>query len=89
MEITYSTGPRYIDGVNIDQDANASIPVTITEQEIADPVTGIDGTGYQQVKRIGTGAISDGSLSPVIGVPCSRMCRRRNPAYENFRYERA
>ena len=47
MEITYSTGPRYIDGVNIDQDANASIPVTITEQEIAEPVTGIDGTGYQ------------------------------------------
>ena len=47
MEITYSEGPRYIDGVNIDQDANASIPVTITEQEIAEPVTGIDGTGYQ------------------------------------------
>ena len=47
MEITYSTGPRYIDGVNIDQDVNASIPVTITEQEIAEPVTGIDGTGYQ------------------------------------------
>ena len=47
MEITYSSGPRYIDGVNIDQDANASIPVTIVEQEIADPVTGIDGTGYQ------------------------------------------
>ena len=47
MEITYSSGPRYIDGVNIDQDANASIPVTIVEQEIAAPVTGIDGTGYQ------------------------------------------
>ena len=47
MEITYSTGPRYIDGVNIDQDVNASIPVTIVEQEISDPVTGIDGTGYQ------------------------------------------
>ena len=47
MEITYSIGPRYIDGVNIDQDANASIPVIITEQEIAEPVTGISGTGYQ------------------------------------------
>jgi len=47
MEITYSSGPRYIDGVNIDQDANASIPATIVEQEIAAPVTGIDGTGYQ------------------------------------------
>ena len=47
MEVTYSTGPRYIDGVNIDADANAGLPKTITEQEISDPVTGIDGTGYQ------------------------------------------
>ena len=47
MEVTYSTGPRYIDGVNIDQDANAGLPRTIAEQEISDPVTGIDGTGYQ------------------------------------------
>jgi len=47
MEITYSEGPRYIDGVNIDADANAGLPKTITEQEISDPVTGIDGTGYQ------------------------------------------
>lgn len=46
MEITYTTGPRYIDGVNIDQDANAGLPKTIVEQEISAPVTGIDGTGY-------------------------------------------
>ena len=47
MEVTYSTGPRFIDGVNIDQDANAGLPRTIAEQEISAPVTGIDGTGYQ------------------------------------------
>ena len=47
MEVTYSTGPRFIDGVNIDQDVNASLPKTIVEQEISAPVTGIDGTGYQ------------------------------------------
>ena len=47
MEITYSVGPRYIDGVNIDADVDASIPVTIAEQEISDPVTGIDGVGYE------------------------------------------
>ena len=47
MEVTYSTGPRYIDGVNIDQDANAAVPVTIAEQEISDPVTGLGGLGYE------------------------------------------
>lgn len=47
MEITYSVGPRFIDGINIDADANAGIPVTIAEKEIADPVTGIRGTGYE------------------------------------------
>ena len=47
MEVTYSVGPRYIDGVNIDLDANASIPVVITEQEISDPVTGLAGQGYE------------------------------------------
>ncbi len=47
MEITYSTGPRYIDGVNIDQDANASIPTVITELQISDPVTGMQGKGYE------------------------------------------
>lgn len=47
MEITYSVGPRYIDGVNIDKDADASIPVTIAEAEISDPVTGLAGIGYK------------------------------------------
>jgi len=47
MEVTYSTGPRYIDGINIDADANAGLPKPITEQEISDPVTDIAGTGYQ------------------------------------------
>ena len=47
MEVTYSIGPRYIDGVNIDVDANASMPKPVTEQEISDPVTGIDGVGYE------------------------------------------
>jgi len=47
MEITYSEGPRYIDGVNIDIDANASLPKAVADQEISDPVTGIDGLGYE------------------------------------------
>lgn len=47
MEITYSVGPRYIDGVNIDADVDASIPKVVVEQEISDPVTGIAGEGYE------------------------------------------
>jgi len=47
MEVTYSTGPRYIDGINIDVDVAASHPKIIAEQQISDPVTGIDGRGYQ------------------------------------------
>ena len=47
MEVTYSTGPRYIDGVNIDADANASIPKVVAEREIDEPVTGLDGLGYE------------------------------------------
>lgn len=47
MEIVYSTGPRYVDGINIDADVDASIPKTIAEQAISDPVTGIGGRGYQ------------------------------------------
>jgi hypothetical protein len=56
MEITYSVGPRYIDGINIDKDADASIPVTIADAEISDPVTGLAGLGYQpgQKNRDGT-----------------------------------
>ena len=47
MEINYSTGPRYIDGVNIDLDANATVDVKKTETEISAPVTGLTGPGYQ------------------------------------------
>lgn len=56
MEITYSTGPRYINGVNIDIDSNSAIPVIIADQQINDPVTGLCGTGYipGQKNRDGT-----------------------------------
>ena len=47
MEITYSSGPRYINGVNIDADVNASPAKPIAEQEISAPVTGLDGIGYE------------------------------------------
>lgn len=47
MEITYSTGPRYIDGVNIDVDANSTVDIKETKVEISDPVTGLAGPGYQ------------------------------------------
>ena len=46
MDITYSSGPRYIDGINIDADVVASIPVC-KEIEISAPVTGLDGIGYE------------------------------------------
>ena len=45
--VEYSVGPRYIDGVNIDADVDASAPKVIAEQNISDPVTGINGHGYQ------------------------------------------
>ena len=47
MDVIYSTGPRFIDGINIDLDADASIPVIIAEREIDQPVTGLDGLGYE------------------------------------------
>lgn len=47
MDVTYSTGPRYIDGVNIDADVLASIPSAVTELEISDSVTGLLGLGYE------------------------------------------
>lgn len=46
MEVTYSEGPRYIDGVNIDADVDASF-AKITEVEIDDPVTDLTGEGYE------------------------------------------
>lgn len=47
MEIHYTTGPRYIDGINIDADVNASHPTKQQERDIAAPVTGLDGVGYE------------------------------------------
>jgi len=47
MEITYTTGPRYIDGVNIDADVNASTPAKEVETSIEAPVTGLTGKGYE------------------------------------------
>ena len=46
MDVTYTTGPRYIDGVNIDADVLASIPIE-AEVEITDPVTDFKGRGYE------------------------------------------
>ena len=46
MDITYSTGPRHIDGVNIDTDVVASFPRT-KEVRVSDPVTGLTGIGYE------------------------------------------
>jgi hypothetical protein len=47
VNLTYSVGPRYIDGINIDGDVDASIPKKVTERDIADPVTGLSGIGYE------------------------------------------
>lgn len=47
FHVTYSEGPRYIDGINIDADVDASIPSKIIEREISDPVTGFEGYGYE------------------------------------------
>ena len=47
MEVTYTTGPRYIDGVNIDADVDASIPTKVEERAIDEPVTGLKGRGYE------------------------------------------
>lgn len=47
MEVTYSSGPRYIDGINIDADSNSTVEVAKTCVEINEPVTGLLGVGYQ------------------------------------------
>ena len=46
MEVTYSSGPRYIDGVNIDADVAAGFSKEI-ERSIEEPVTGLKGEGYE------------------------------------------
>ena len=45
--VTYSEGPRYIDGVNIDLDANAGFPSKEWKKEIDEPVQEMDGRGYE------------------------------------------
>ena len=47
MDITYSNGPRYIDGVNIDADVDASFPSSVQERAVDEPVTGFKGKGYE------------------------------------------
>ena len=47
MDITYSSGPRYIDGVNIDADVDASFPSKVQERTVDEPVTGLFGKGYE------------------------------------------
>ena len=47
FHVIYSEGPRYIDGINIDTDANASFPSKELEREINEPVQGLDGRGYE------------------------------------------
>ena len=47
MEVEYSVGPRFINGVNIDLDADASVPTNVVETQIDAPVTGLRGTGYE------------------------------------------
>jgi len=47
MEVTYHTGPRILeDGTNLDADVLASFP-QVVERNIADPVTGLGGEGYE------------------------------------------
>ena len=45
--VEYSVGPREIDGVNIDLDANAMVDIKSVTREISDPVTGLAGYGYE------------------------------------------
>ena len=47
MEVTYSVGPRFIDGVNIDIDSNSTVHIKSQQRDIADPVTGVCGKGYE------------------------------------------
>jgi len=39
--VEYSVGPRFIDGINIELDANATTEIKSIEIDIADPVTGL------------------------------------------------
>ena len=56
MEVTYTSGPRYIDGVNIDADVDASLARQVAEVDIADPVTGLAGEGYEPGQKNNDGS---------------------------------
>ena len=47
LDVTYSDGPRFVDGVNIDADANATIDIRQANTEVSNPVTGLCGRGYE------------------------------------------
>ena len=55
--VSYSTGPRYIDGINIDADANAGFPSKEVEREIDEPVQGLDGRGYEPGQKNNDGSL--------------------------------
>ena len=57
FSVTYSHGPRYIDGVNIDADANATIEIKSYERSIEEPVQDFLGEGYEPGQKN-----KDGSL---------------------------
>jgi len=46
VNISYTVGPRFIDGINIDFSVEASVPCEL-EVEISEPVTGLLGIGYE------------------------------------------
>ena len=50
MEVTYTNGPRFIDGINIDADVDASTSIKKAEVAISDPVTGLTGKGYRPLQ---------------------------------------
>lgn len=47
MDVTFTTGPRYIDGINIDADVNATTKIKQVETSVSEPVTGLAGKGYE------------------------------------------
>jgi hypothetical protein len=47
FSVEYSVGPRYIDGVNIDADVDASVNIKTTMLEASSSVTGLLGKGYE------------------------------------------
>ena len=45
--VTYSEGPRYVDGVNLDADVVATFPGADEVVEISEPVAELLGRGYE------------------------------------------